>query len=320
MNFTSLPSNGASWREPLVYKIDTESTTPQDVILEIVDTANMSILGTMRLYGVTTAEVDIAPYIASTTSLVPGWTNGALILQRSQSARSVLVRADGVESASRIFYRSAFNYTQSTTLSSVVEHQEIEQGDVARITVFGKTRLWVTYNSSAAAEPKETTATTRGYPIELMMSTLNMRVGTKFSVSIRYETGYSDTFNYTVVSRRTTSTRLLWYNTKGGIDSAIFDHTIRLGCGVDVATESWSGTRSYRSVEGWANYRLCTGYESAATIDMMLGVLFSPKVFSDRESKCEEVDVTTREVVFDSKGQLHTLSLDIRKEWKGGEL
>ena len=320
MNFTSIPNNGSSWREPLIYKFDVGSAEPQDVMVEIVDTTTANILGTMRLYGVVTAEIDIAPYVANTSSLMPSWTNGALIMQRSSSARSVLVRVDGVESSSRIFFRSAFNYNVSTTLSGVVEHQEIELGDVARITLFGKTRIWITYNCSTATSATETSATTRGYPIELMMSTVNMSVGVTFSVNLRYENGNSHTFNYTVVPRRTTSTRLLWYNDNGGIESYVFDHKVRLGCGVEVSKVPGINGAMLNSAEGWMRYRLCSGYESAATVDRVIGVLLSPVVFSDRESSCEVVDITTREFSFDSKGELHTLSLDISKEWKGGGL
>lgn len=320
MRFTSIPNNGSSWREPLIYKFDMGTDEPQDVMVEIIDTANLKVLGTMRLYGVTTAEVDIAPYIASTTSLGPGWTNGALIMQHSPSARSVVVRVNGVESSSRIFFRSAFNYNMSTTLSSVVEHQEIEVGDVARITLYGKTRIWITYNCSTATSATETSATTRGYPIELMMSTLNMRPGVTFSLNVRYENNESHTFNYTVVPRRTTSTRLLWYNANGGIESYVFDHKVRLGCGAEVTKVHGINGIKYNSAEGWMKYRLCSGYESAATVDRVMSVLLSPVVFSDRESTCNQINITTREFSFDSKGQLHTLSLDVSKEWKGGEL
>ena len=61
MKFTSIPDTYSSYREPLIYAFDTESTTPRDVELKIINRSTGEEIGRKRLYNVTSGEVDIAP-------------------------------------------------------------------------------------------------------------------------------------------------------------------------------------------------------------------------------------------------------------------
>ena len=63
MKFTSIPDTYSSYREPLIYAFDTESTTPRDVELKIINRSTGEEIGRKRLYNVTSGEVDIAPYL-----------------------------------------------------------------------------------------------------------------------------------------------------------------------------------------------------------------------------------------------------------------
>ena len=65
MKFTSIPEAYSSFREPLIYAFDTESTTPHDVELKIINRTTGEEIGRKRLYNVTTGEIDIAPYLRS---------------------------------------------------------------------------------------------------------------------------------------------------------------------------------------------------------------------------------------------------------------
>ena len=61
MKFVSILDNGASWRGRLLYSFTTESDQPQDVTAEILDATTRTLLGSMRLYGVTEGVIDVAP-------------------------------------------------------------------------------------------------------------------------------------------------------------------------------------------------------------------------------------------------------------------
>ena len=64
MKFTSIPEAYNSFREPLVYSFDTQTTTPTDVVIEVKNYHDDSIIGRKKLYSVTSGEVDIAPICA----------------------------------------------------------------------------------------------------------------------------------------------------------------------------------------------------------------------------------------------------------------
>lgn len=65
MKFTSIPEAYSSFREPLIYAFNTESATPHDVELKIINRTTGEEIGRKRLYNVTSGEVDIAPYLRS---------------------------------------------------------------------------------------------------------------------------------------------------------------------------------------------------------------------------------------------------------------
>ena len=62
MKFTLLPKTYSSYREPLIYEFDTQ-TAPADVEVRVVEATTGEVIGRKMLYGVSTARVDIAPFV-----------------------------------------------------------------------------------------------------------------------------------------------------------------------------------------------------------------------------------------------------------------
>ena len=143
MKFVSLPDNGSSWRGRLLYGFTTEETEPQDVMVEIIDAMSSSRLGAMRLYGVTDAEVDIASYIRPHLSLTAANAHRRLELISSPSAIAVIVRINGVESETRVFFRFQFDYSAVGPLSSHAMTGEVVFGEAIRLTLFAKSEISV---------------------------------------------------------------------------------------------------------------------------------------------------------------------------------
>jgi hypothetical protein len=93
-----------------------------------------------------------------------------------------------------------------------------------------------------------------------------------------------------------------------------------LGYGVDVRELVECDGKPSRMVNGRVEYRFCSGSDSSANLERVARLLLSPVVYKERGVEFMEVTVDSREVAFDSKGQLHVVSLDISEKWKGGEL
>lgn len=314
-----MPADGASWREPLVYRFSTEEVVPQDVSVSIIDAASGTVYGSLKLYGVVKGEVDIAPYIAKNALLTPIWNSRSLAVSRSTSAKRVVVSINGMTSMERLFFRSKFDVTVSRVLSSLVEDQIVEQGDVARLTLYAKGHVVVKMTCSDGST-MQSSMHTSGYPVETMFSTSRMAVGDSVRLEVILDNQYVYTCSYRVVERGASSRTLLWYNHIGGIERYSFAHSLKLGYGVGVQSVEGLNSLKLRSVNGWVRSRLCSRCESSAEIERIAEVLLSPVVFVDSMVNAEVVELESREVKFDDKGQLHSISLDICEEWKGGVL
>lgn len=322
MKFVSIPSYGASWREPLIYSFSTETSEAMDVVVEILEASTQELLGQMRLYGVTKGMVNIAPYVARRASLAPINRASGLAVMQSPSAVAVVVRINGVYSEKRLFFRAAFSPDMSMSLSRAIGTQEVEKGDVIRLTLCPKGRLWITvsYSRRAGLQPKEAVIDGGAIPMELLLTTDDLKVGDVVTVNLQYDLGAVQSFRYTVHPRRVTSKRLLWYNPLGGVESYTFGHSIRIGYGVEVQSVEECVGEERRRVDGELRYRLCTGQESMKMLEHVAELLLSPVVYKCSGTQCEQVDVVSREVAYDRNGELHNMTLEVKELWKGGGL
>jgi hypothetical protein len=318
MIFVSIPDNGSSWRDRLLYSFATESEQQQDVEVEILNTTTGSVLGSMRLYGVTQGVVDIAPYVRPHVSMKFMETTRQADLKLSPSAISVVVRINGVESEARVFFRSQFDYDSMGALSTRCEPPVVLEGDTIRMTLFAKSRVeaQVTLNAAKTIAVK-CEGQSNGMPMELVIPTKNISQLEGVVVNMRLDGKYTAIFNYAVKPRYGTSQRLVWYNQNGGVDSYTFDHAIRLGYSVERGDGCMCDEGAKR-VDGRVRYRLCSGYEQQDVMERVAQLMLSPIVCREVDGICREVAVESREIDFDSKGLLHTISLNLSEKWRGG--
>ena len=156
--------------------------------------------------------------------------------------------------------------------------------------------------------------------MELFFATDRMGVGDSVELQVTTDNSLVQTFSFKVVERGAASRALIWYNPNGGIERYVFSHCFKLGYDVDVQDVSGVNSLRLRSVNGRVRSRLCSGYESGVEAERVAQILLSPVVFLDKKDSAEVVELESRSVEFDSKGQLHSLTFDISEEWKGGVL
>ena len=322
MKFVSIPNYGASWREPLIYSFSTETSEPSDIVVDILEASTQESIGRMKLYGVTRGMVNIAPYVARRASLAPIEGGSELVVIPSPSAVAVVVKVNDLYSEERLFFRSELFRGASMSLSRIVGTQEIERGDAIRLTLCPKGRLWVavSYSRSASLQPKDCVVDGNATPMELLLTTDDLKVGDVVTVNLQYEFGAVQSFRYRVHPRRSTSRRLLWYNSQGGIESYTFGHSIRIGYSVDVQSVDKCMGETRRRADGELRYRLCSGQESMTMLEHVAELLLSPVVYKCSGVQSEQVDVVSREVAYDKNGELHNMTLEVREEWRGGGL
>lgn len=102
MKFTLLPKTYSSYREPLIYEFDTQ-TAPADVEVRVVEATTGEVIGRKMLYGVSTARVDIAPFVRRAAEVkLPDKVEYSQMLTTGVQIK-VKVEVAGVSSSARNF-------------------------------------------------------------------------------------------------------------------------------------------------------------------------------------------------------------------------
>ena len=319
MKFISIPKNGSSWRGRLPYSFTTEGDEPQDVTVEILNYDTGSVLGTMRLYGVVNGEVDIAPYIRPYVSMRFVETSRLAEFSTSLSAIKAMVRIGGVLSEPRVFFRSEFDSSVVGPLSDRVSNPTIIQGESIRMTIFAQVRadVAVSFVGKNGSSYKQEILT-RGMPVELVVNTNSVGSIERVNINIRCDNSNIFVLSYTVMQHMGTSQRIVWYNKRGGVESYLFDHAKRLSYDVDRGGRALCDAKCL-NIDGRVRYRLCSGYEQQADMERVAQLMLSPIVCRGCGSECREVEVESREITFDDKGVLRSITLDLSEKWEGGE-
>lgn len=309
MKFVKIPENGASWAEPLCYTINTESTLPKDLVVEIVDDSAGEVIGTKHLYGVTEAEIDIAPYVRrSISATLPAAGSNIAI---SPSARSITVRVEGVSSAARVFFRAKIDCSVGHMLSSLQQQSVVARGEVIRLTVYGQeiVRAWFIDKRTMSYSPM-TAIRTAGLPVEIAVPT-NMFTGgsVPISVEVQCDGGEPSVFNYTITEPEASTMRVAWHNADGGVECYTFPAAVRMRYEAELdATVERRAT-----LPATMRYRLLSAYESREQMERLIGIVASPEVYECQGDRCEPLKLVSRKIEFDDHGALRRMELIVEK-------
>lgn len=318
MNFKTIPKNGASWREPLLYEVEL-ADDEQQVEVEIYDQITQRVIGSLRLYANGPTEVDIAPYIRSAVS-----SNGALpestaAITTSTDAFMIKLRANGMTTQQRLYFREDISNRSSQLLSSRVEGATIANGEIVRLTVYANEIITLTFLQPAnAGGVKNYTFYTQGIPCEIAVPISNVGIGENLVVRVRCDGGESVVHNFKVVQREESARRLAWINGYGGVECHTFPQSIQRHLMVK-SEEVESELGWYRRVvEARLLRRMLLHGATQSEIDRTLGILLSPVIYLCDGDEAQQVRLLTDSITFDDHGKLRKLEFDIEEVWKGG--
>ena len=137
MKFTSIPEAYSSFREPLIYSFDTQSTTPTDVEITIKNYHDDNIIGRKKLYGITTGEVDIAPYLRWAAQPTLPTTIDECAVVECATQMTVYVEANGKQSKVRNFVAAKADLNSLyTDLNTQIESRTMTRDEFDLISLF----------------------------------------------------------------------------------------------------------------------------------------------------------------------------------------
>lgn len=321
MKFTSIPENGSSWAKPLIYAIESEQLV--DLLrVEIVDIIDSKVLTTLLLYNVTNAEVDIAPYlrtIAESRQVNLSSSDGFYI---SPWVFRVQLVANGVSSASRFFFRGAYDTLSHTIFSGWMSDATIASNETIRLSAHSSKTLSVSLRESDTnVEIKSIMRKTDGLPMDVVMNVGEIGVSTK-SLTLRVvcDSIYTSEFTLRVVTRDSSAYSVVWVNGRGGLECYTFPHSRRLSTHVE-SHEVETECGAYRRVVGATTRSLLySAYCTESEMNRILGILLSSQVYLCCNGELLPRRVLTDTIKYDEHGRLRRFMLEIEEKTMEGGL
>lgn len=319
MRFLSTPQSGLSWQQPLVYNFTTDGDEPEDVRVVIYDLHRDELIATKMLYGVTTAQVDIAPYLRSVCqeSIATPRATGIVV---SPAARYIGVEVGGVMSPPALFLASSLNVEQPSMLSMLAAKQDVEYGDSIIFTLFTPqvTKLTITTHTSLTARKQQFTGPEMAVPIDVIIHTANLSsMIHKIVVEIYNGDELYRTITFNIVAPDSRSERLFWRNSRGGVESYSFPRSIRLATEATIDRFATSGGLCARLRSSIERYRLCSAYEPVKELERIAEIIRSPYVYKCVSGQLLPVELCSRSVEYESHGELRQLLLEVEIGWQG---
>ncbi len=319
MIFTSIPQNGSSWHETLRFGFDTEQSAPTDLTLEIA-TETQSI-AQRKLYGVTCAEVDIAPYLRE-FSYLPPIIGDSVTITPSRSAQRVRLLVDGVTSRHVSLFHAPYNPSAPHIISRAVSKRTIAANEPIIITLLATWNmvLSVTFKTLQGTSNMKFNAKPTGTPMDIVIpSSIYPEHTESINITINNDKQRIAELEYSVVDYGDKGWCIAWFNMDGGVETYTFPTGIRRSYDAKIASDDNLPLEHYSMLRNaTVNYRLCSAYEIPEHMERLAEIVFSPRVFAIKDGVFIPIKLRERHVEFDNHGGLRQMCIDIEQQWKGG--
>lgn len=301
MNITSSPAPYASAVEPLLYTL--EGLDPDVVTsVEIINSDNGAILGTLRLKGLAKRSIDIAPYLRRHFVLDPVTNSATYTVGHPSSIINCHIRIGDIESQNLAATLSAPHNSPLAPdylLSDKPLHRTLAAGENDDLRVISEdgtiTATILLHDVNGGVTPYTISSEEREQMVGVVIDfdSLQARISAplkRIDVTLSTSTKQVATIHYDIVERGTASHRLAWFNSLGACDQHTFE-----GCGGHKVTIERS--RIAGSVDPLTMRRttitLDSGIMPRGALDALLSLLASPAVWLVVGRHLRKVEVTT---------------------------
>lgn len=320
MKFTSLPEAFSSFREPLIYAFDTQSSKAQEVEINIIDKSSGTTIGRKRLYGVTKGEIDIAPYLRSAVVPTLPETIEACGVVECPTQMKVVVQAGGVNSSTRTFIAAKVdldNYYQPLTTQHL--HRTMARDEFDLISFFSYADIVVEVVVEFFGKGNESlTITPDAGGQRVVAVTAKGRPGvSSMRVTVMADGEAVTTIEYDIKENLKGARRVAWLNDH--LAPELYTFPLRKSVLIKAARkrmESIWGSEA-GSAERENELKLISAYEPQAQIEALTSILSTPRAWLVEGCKLQSVEITTDRVMPSSCGEMGIIEVDIRAAREG---
>ena len=315
-----MPEAFSSFREPLLYAFDTQSSKAQEVEINIIDKSSGTTIGRKRLYGVTKGEIDIAPYLRSAIVPTLPETIEACGVVECPTQMKVVVQAGGVNSSTRTFIAAKVdldNYYQPLTTQHL--HRTMARDEFDLISFFSYADIVVEVVVEFFGKGNESlTITPDAGGQRVVAVTAKGRPGvSSMRVTVMADGEAVTTIEYDIKENLKGARRVAWLNDH--LAPELYTFPLRKSVLIKAARkrmESIWGSEA-GSAERENELKLISAYEPQAQIEALTSILSTPRAWLVEGCKLQNVEITTDRVMPSSCGEMGIIEVDIRAAREG---
>lgn len=323
MRFMSIPEAFASFQEPLVYAFDTQAQA-HDVEVKIKNAKTNEVIGRKMLYGVTAAEVDIAPYLRQRMVLdLPDTVAECGVVELNQQI-DVVVEADGEESEERCYIAAKVNAEQGwQLLTSQIEHRTMACDEFDMISYFARPEVEVEVVVESFGKSGERVSFTPAKRGQCAVAVTAQGLGEdvdELRVTIKVDGVEQAQVHYDIKPNLKGARRLAWLNEHCAPE--LYTFPLRKGVLVKAVRRHMESVwgREAAALESENELKLISAYEPKAQIEALTQILSSQKVWLVEGGVLQSVNLLTDRVLPTSCGQMGMIEVDIRAAEEGVRL
>ena len=318
MNIQKLSNDFTPSHEELLFAVDTETDSPQDVEIEVVDAATDEVIATQRLRQIRYAEVNVAPYIKTFVEHLP-----------ARFAHTMFAEAPTMQCTIRSEETESEPLTVSVNRVSVAKPSVVTAMPLGRTIAYGETdELLIVAEAGSRLEANIVADTGETFAMEYLSEpgAAKLYISTKdFGKKVRaikVELSCNEvefaTLDYRVVPLRKGALRLAWISDCGSIERYSFPVVVKSQRKAERETiETIEGYRVVRTkAESIISVR--SHYEPRATIEAVAQALSAPRVWVEYPTHYQEVVVLSTAVDVDVFGEPECVMLGVQ-EWRREE-
>lgn len=315
-----MPEAFSSFREPLLYAFDTQSSTAQEVEIKIIDKSSGSTIGTKRLYGVTKGEIDIAPYIRS--AVVPTLPERveACGVVACPTQMKVVVQAGGVNSSSRTFIAAKVDLDNAyQPLTTQQLHRTMARDEFDLISFFSYADIVVEVVVEFFGKGNESlTITPDAGGQRVVAVTAKGRPGvSSMRVTVVVDGQPATVYEYEIKENLKGARRVAWLNDH--LAPELYTFPLRKSVLIKAARERMESIwgREAGTAERENELKLISAYEPQAQIEALSSILSTPRAWLVEGSELKSVEITTDRVMPSSCDHMGIIEVDIRAAKEG---
>lgn len=311
--FTRIPSDNSPLGQRVDYTVSSDSTATID--LRISDAGSDALIGVRRFVGVTTATIDVSPYLRGDLRFVPTTGNTGF---QTPAGRVRVVKvcamlpgnsASRVEAPVRRFIPAGEVVAAPALVTTMPRHRLIAPGECDELTLLigAGYRVTVTARTTEGEYSRDYTSESGG----LVVFRLDTREFPDVE-SISVDAGACGVVLYTLLAQPRDARRLAWRSEAGSLEYYTFPSERSVTVAVKkVRTQGGDG---YAAAATEVEQRVVLGsaYETREVLEALAGMVASPEVWLLGPGGAERVDVTTDTAITHCRGEMGNLEIEIR--------